>query len=441
MVGAPWSHVRRSRLAATQARRGFLAIVGGTGAAQVIVVLTLPLLTRLYDPHDMALYGVVVGVSGFIASFASLRLETAIPLPHDERDSRHLLWMCIASSATMSLLVVVAVRIFPEASRRIWPEGDLGAWVYATALLSLVIASVAAMVQMAIRLRSYSVIGRLTLVQGLATVLAQLVLSTAAWGGGLIWGSLAGRMTGLSTIVRKTLLQSREVPSPRQAGRLLRRFWRFPVLFAPTAAVNVLGSQLAMLVFPSMFGVAAAGMYALATRVAAIPGSLIGAAAQQVYIGELARTTSGEPAIRLFFRWSKVLGSLGLLSGLAFWFVMPALVPWIFGAEWEGAGPYIMYLGVMTSCGLLGSVMQGTWTVYQSGIATVAWDVGRLAAMAIALYLASVWQSSAEEAVALLALAGTAAYVVSWLGCWATVRFRARPQDRGLADEVPAASA
>lgn len=419
----------RSGLARSNARRGFVAIVGGTGAAQVVTVVALPFLTRVYTPSDMALYGVVIGMSALVASFASLRLETAIPLPDDEGDSRRLLWISFGASLLTSLAFVIFGTLFPAATTALWPEATLGVWIYATALLALAISVYSAVVQMAIRLQRYSEIGRVTLIQGLATVAGQLLMSAGQWAGGLVWGALAGRSVGLVTMARISLGGGIDVPRPRQVAQLLRRYWRFPAVFAPTAAVNVLGIQLAMLVFPTMYGVAAAGMYALAVRVAAIPGSLIGGAAQQVYIGELARTPSGRDSTSLFLRWSRGLGVLALLSALGFWFVLPGLMGTIFGPTWEPAAEYVKYLGVMTSFGLLGSPMQGTWTVYQSALARVAWDIARLGSYAIALLIASRTGASAEMAVALLAVAGSLAYVVSWLACFGTVQRRRRPQD------------
>ena len=424
-----------SKIARTDARKGFLAIVGGTGAGQLLVVLALPVLTRFYDPAEMALYGVVIAVSAFLASFASMRLELAIPLPHDEFDSRNLLWICIGSALFTGLLVAVGLSIYPDAPKSLWPDADLGAWVYPTAIMTVLIAVNSALVQMTIRLRRYSVIGRLSLLQSGTTVSSQLVLSSAAVApqGGLVWGAIIGRSVGLSMLVRTIRLDVVEVPRPAVVVRLLRQYWRFPVIFAPTAGINVLGLQLTMLIFPSRYGVAAAGMYALATRVAAIPGSLVGGAAQQVYVGELARTASGRPAEALFLRWSRVLAAVGLCAGLAFWFVLPDVVGWLFGAQWAPAGPYIAYLGVMASFGVVGSALQGTWTVYQSAIASVVWDVFRLCALWGALWLALTRDAKPEDAVALVSLAGVISYICGWLHCWMTVRFRERPQDRAPA--------
>ena len=135
-------------------------------------------------------------------------------------------------------------------------------------------------------------------------------------------------------------------------------------------------------------------------------------------------------------RWSKFLAILGLISGMVFWFIAPRLVGWVFGDAWTPASTYIQYLGLMGSASVLGSALQGTWQVYQSALATLVWDVSRLGALWVVVWLAATQHAGAERAVAYVSLAGTLAYGLGWIHCWVTVRSRHRPQDHiGALDE------
>ncbi len=71
-------------------RHGFIrsvgVLVGGTAAAQVLMVLVLPLLTRLYTPDDFSVLAVYASILGIVTIAACLRMEIAIPLPQHEED-------------------------------------------------------------------------------------------------------------------------------------------------------------------------------------------------------------------------------------------------------------------------------------------------------------------------------------------------------------------
>lgn len=66
-------------------RQGFIRLigilVGGTAFAQALMVLVLPLLTRLYTPEDFNVLAVYASILSIISVAACLRLEITVPLP------------------------------------------------------------------------------------------------------------------------------------------------------------------------------------------------------------------------------------------------------------------------------------------------------------------------------------------------------------------------
>ena len=65
---------------------GALKLIGGAGAAQMLAVLSMPLLSRLYAPADFGVLGVFMATVTIAAVFVTGRYEMAIPLP--DRDGR-----------------------------------------------------------------------------------------------------------------------------------------------------------------------------------------------------------------------------------------------------------------------------------------------------------------------------------------------------------------
>ena len=71
----------RARLPGGAFARGVVTLASGTAAAQLLTVLALPLITRLYSPADYGTLAVYSSTITLLLVVASLRYEVAIPLP------------------------------------------------------------------------------------------------------------------------------------------------------------------------------------------------------------------------------------------------------------------------------------------------------------------------------------------------------------------------
>ena len=65
--------------------RSTMTLASGTAIAQLLLVLAMPVLTRLYTPADYGALAVYSSTLTVLLVLASLRYEVAIPLPENER--------------------------------------------------------------------------------------------------------------------------------------------------------------------------------------------------------------------------------------------------------------------------------------------------------------------------------------------------------------------
>ena len=84
------------------AQGGFLkavsVLVGGTAFAQLVGLICLPLLTRLYSPEEYTILGVYVAIVSILSVIACLRLEIAIPLPENDAEAKSLFYISIINN-------------------------------------------------------------------------------------------------------------------------------------------------------------------------------------------------------------------------------------------------------------------------------------------------------------------------------------------------------
>jgi O-antigen/teichoic acid export membrane protein len=177
------------------------------------------------------------------------------------------------------------------------------------------------------------------------------------------------------------------------------------------------------MMLPALFGLGAAGLYAMAIRVSALPGSIIADSAGQVFLGEFARAEGQSESLRVFLRWSGALFLMGVSISAAIWMLAPLLLPPVLGNTWSGTAELAQYTGLMAGAAVVGSPVQHVWTVRQRAVTQFAWNVIRLVAMAATIWIGARAEKPIASVTADLALVTVAVYGLSWLGClWAAGR-------------------
>lgn len=417
MTGAAMSEHRPRRVL-----KGFLGILTGSALAQLFAFAALPLLSRLYTPSETAHYAVLLGIGAVLTSFAGLRLDLAVPIPTAAEDSRGLFWL--ASLAPLVVLPVTGLLASLLLLAGVWDGGGLDLVDYLLVGAFVVVVSLfTAASQLAIRLRSYGLLGRIPVIQMVGTLVGQVALGAVGFGRGLFVGGLIGRSLGIARLVRSCDVRLHQIPGRSRTLGLLREYWRFPVIFAPASLVEVLGANLAALMLPSLFGFGPAGLYAMAVRVSGVPGAILSQSAGQVFLGEFARAPSNAASLRVFFRWSTALLLMAIAVTSALWVFSPLVLPWLLGDDWSGTAELAQYAGVMAGAAIFGSPVQHVWTVRQRGIMQFSWNLIRLGTTAAVIWTGAQAGVSLATVIANLAIATTGVYLLAWLGClWAAAR-------------------
>ena len=109
--------------------QGFLGsvgvLVGGTGIAGAISALMLPVLTRLYTPHDFSLLAVLTGMIAIVSVAACLRFDIAIPVPERDSEAANVLGLAVLSLTAIVILLAGAMLVVPASLLARFNQPDL----------------------------------------------------------------------------------------------------------------------------------------------------------------------------------------------------------------------------------------------------------------------------------------------------------------------------
>lgn len=375
----------RSRVADSPFSRGVTQLALATLAGQAIILMAIPLLTRLYDPASFGVAGVFSSITAIFYPLSSLRYELAIPLPKPDEDAANLLVLSLLLLFPTALLVAVFTRVIGPALANLThsPEIESYLWVVPVGLFG--VGALQAVISWAVRIRDYTAVARARIAQGVGLVLVQvgggLAFSpTVPW---LVGGQLAGQSVGLVSVSRDAWARSRHLRHSVTRNRLwemARRYKRFPQVSVVSGLVGGLALFLPSVLLAATYGLAPAGNYSVATRVVGLPMALIGLSVASVYLGEASRAVRSSPdgLERIHNRTVRGLFLFGALPTMAIGVVAPFVAPWVLGPGWSEAGLFMLLLAPSYAAALVASPVSSTLVIAEQLGREAAWDALRV---------------------------------------------------------------
>ena len=328
--------------------RNVSILTGGTTLAQGLMVLALPLLTRIYTPADFKLLAVYVSTLGLITVVSSLRYNIAIPLPEEEADAMALLALSLISAVLISLLCVLPVLVAAETSAAFLGQPGLAPYLWMIPLGILIGSIYNSLQYWASRKKQFGLVSKTLIARSVGGVGTQIVLGVGMVSPfGLLFGHMVYGGFGIFALGRNILREDRMSLGRVDLQRLKSQaiaYRRFPYYSMPEALFNTAAVQLPIIFIAAQVAGPEAAFLLLAMRVIGMPMGLIGSSVAQVYLVEAAdrmRNATLGPFTRrtmwvLFKTGAPPLVLVGTLS--------PLLFPLVFGADWERAGILVAWM-------------------------------------------------------------------------------------------------
>jgi O-antigen/teichoic acid export membrane protein len=409
-------------------RAKVLKVAGGTAVAQGALILASPVLTRLYSPADFGVLAVYVAILAVTAIVASGRYEYALPIPEDDGAAIDLLAACILLVAATTCLASLALHLFQERILAWMDAPGLAPYLWLVPVSILGAGLYQVFTCWAIRKGGYGRIARTRMTQSLTQLAVQVAMG-ALHGGplGLLVGDALGRSNGTRTLAmldaRRDWARLRRV-GPAGMWRALVRFRRFPAIASGTALMNTFNLRIPALLLAVYYGPAAAGCFALAQRVFALPSSIIGESVAQVYFGEFAERARRDPAglMALFRGTVRRMFLLGLPLMAVAMAAGRFLFPVVFGDAWREAGVFAAAIAPMALAQFTAACADSTLVVLERQDLALVREVVRTGLLLGGILVAYQLHWPPRPAVFLFGATGTLAYSLYGLITWYAIR-------------------
>jgi len=321
--------------------RNVLTMITGTLIAQLIPFVSMPILTRLYDPESFGLYGFVLGVSGLLVVVATGKYEVAIMQPREKRNADVLFRIAVCLGVIfciISCFVIYAGYYYIESIQH--------SEIPATHLLA--IPAVAGFMvfhnsftMWLNRSKLYKQISANRILYSFLVAVVPILLAFVfPDSAGLLLGLLAAYFVVITWLIIRFWTEIEPAPF-KEIRKLLFEYRDYPKFAMPSGVFNVIASQAPVILFVPVFGALYSGCYLLVERMLMAPIALIGASVSAVYRQaaqiEMQENGKYDAIFLLTFRKLLIIGVpvffvIGLLSPVAFSIV--------FGKNWVIAGEF-----------------------------------------------------------------------------------------------------
>lgn len=380
--------------------KNVLFISGGTIFAQLIVLLSSPIISRVYSSSDFGLFQQYQAILSFLIVLSGLRYEIAIFLPKEDRDAYSLMLLSLMINIAFSislLLIIVLLRFFDY---RFGFINGLMNFVYFIPFAVFGAAIYQTLNSMIIRKKDFKQIGITRVSQATGMVSGQIVIGYFFDKSiGLIWGDLISKVLGISTFIHALFKQDRNLLLSLNFQRiksLASEYRKFPMVSVPSGLLNIASITVSTFFIGNFWGLTVLGYYALVDRIFAAPSMLIGQSVSQVYTSEFVELSRSNPNLLLsrFVNLAKKISLIALLPYTLAAIVAPYLFGWIFGNPWSEAGVYFALLAPMQFVGIVVWPLIPTLNLLERQNWQLKWDIFRLVSIVIILAIAHYYKFS-----------------------------------------------
>lgn len=317
-------------------------LLSGTLIAQVIGYAIAPLLTRLYTTAEMGELALYMRITGFIAAIATLRYESALPIPKNDGHS-YLLYR-ISLLISFIVLGISSILLISLIFAGVTP-GFSWWYVLLIILSSATIVIINIGTNWSVRTGTFSLISRQKIINSLFS-------NTLKWGFaylslgylGLILATFIGYFLSCFEFIfsfRGLKKKYSKLRSRKKTWVLLKDHREFPLLNLPHILVDHGRDMLIATLILAYFSESIYGSFSHSYAMLRIPSMLIGVSLSQVFYNQAIKLYNENHRMLPLFK--KTIGMLVAISIVPFTILFlygEPIFAWIFGSNWSDAGSY-----------------------------------------------------------------------------------------------------
>ena len=324
----------------------------GTAGSQLLVVLSLPIVSRLYSPSEFGVVNSIEAIAQMVMMASAISYERAFVAARSALDRNRLLFIALPLACLTACVGVVISTVAFESG----PGARAGDGIKIEYLMLLllpyffgknifwIISSYANSVSL------YSDTAKAEIKRSIGLVACRIIFGVLQFG---VWGlfasTLIGSVVGVVGLCGKTVRFWKEDLKRTKIKQCINTAWmyrQFPLFEGLGEFFGVVAQRLPVVIFGFTFGAASAGYYGIALLVLNRPMAIfIGpiVTVLRTYTGlNSKQPTKSETPFPIYYFYFLAIGTV--VASTFFAFVLTLLFPIVFGEAWAAGGDLILLM-------------------------------------------------------------------------------------------------
>jgi O-antigen/teichoic acid export membrane protein len=338
--------------------RNMLKLSGSTTITQIMGVLVLPILSRLYSPEDFGIYALFFSISNILLILGTWNYHMAIVLPKDNNESISLFFLSILLLFSMSIIFLIFIILFDNYIVDIFKLKNLSDLILLIPLHIFISGIYQILRYLNSRNNAFGNSAKSNIINSGLTYLLQIVLGFLLINKlGLVYGSILGILIATIYLLAVSI-RFINIKSINFVGikNVFYKYKKFPIYTTPGNFLSGIGSQLPVLLLTSLFGATLSGFYSIANKAINMPSRIITWSISEVSYKHVSDIVNDDKILSKYIE--KSMASILQISIIPFLIILifgKSLATIFLGEQWSTAGLYVQILSPLVFLEILGS--------------------------------------------------------------------------------------
>jgi len=328
-----------------------LRLMSGSVAAQGIIVLATPILTRMFAPVSFGVAAAFVAVTGVLGTISCLRYELSIVLPETDKEAASLFIISLTVATAFTAFLTLFTYFFGDNTLSLLSLSSLHPYKWLIPLSVWLLGLSQALNYWNTRDKQFSRLSFFRVTNSLGTTGGRLGFGFAghATSATLILTQIVGQTISTFYLATPTLFSKSSNLRKISFQSLLasaNRYRKFPLVSTWSTLLNSASWQLPVIMLGAIYSPSIAGLYAVGFKFIQLPISIIGQSLGQVFLQEASNAKLKgklDTTVESLFRR---LLDIGLVPVAILSLTGREIFEYALGSQWAESGTYAQILGV-----------------------------------------------------------------------------------------------
>ncbi len=331
----------------SEIRKNAARLISANVISQVIALVVYPVITRQYSPAELGIFNTFMSIFSIFSILSTCKYESAIQLPQSDRDAATLFQLCIKIALITSIFICIILCFGKSFILSVFKMKELanGIWMLPPAILFNAIGIT--LVCWCNRHKQFKLTSRYLLVQNISSSLFKIILGGIKYTRlGMILSSLIGYVCSILPFVltknKQSLFAPLFVNNNAQTARVAKEYDQFPKYNMPHSFVNIISSNLPVLLLAPFFGQSSIGYFGMAMAMGFRPIFVLYNSFYNIFFQRMSEQYRAKSSVLPLFSSFCKKGVIVLLPTfvLIYFFSTPTVL-YLLGKEWGETARYL----------------------------------------------------------------------------------------------------